>query len=95
MEAKASGAVNLLKIRRSNFCTITFYNKREKERLKMNVFNIIAGVASIVSLIVSILVLKGLHEVKIKIGFTDKSRTKISQKATGRGIQQAGGDMNA
>lgn len=61
----------------------------------MNVFNIVVGVASIVSLFVSILALKGVHDVKIYIGFTNKSRTKISQKATGRDIQQAGGDMNA
>ena len=61
----------------------------------MNVFNIVVGVASIVSLFVSILALKGVHEVKIKIGFTDKSRTKVGQKATGQNIRQAGGNMNA
>ncbi len=60
----------------------------------MNVFSIVAGVASIVSLFVSILALKGVHDVKIQIGFTDKSRTKISQKATGSDIKQAGGNMN-
>ena len=61
----------------------------------MQAFTVIAGAASIVSLIVSILAIKGVHDVKIHVGFTDKSRTKVSQKASGRDIRQAGGDMNA
>lgn len=61
----------------------------------MNTFNIIANAASIMSLIVSIIVLKGVYNVKSTLKITDKSQTKINQKAKGRDIQQTGGNRNA
>jgi len=60
----------------------------------MTIFSIVAGMASIISLLMSILALKGVHDVKIQIGFTNKSRTRINQKARGNDIRQAGGNMN-
>ena len=62
--------------------------------LMMDIFNILAGVASIVSLVVSILAFKGVHDVKVHVGFADKSRNKLIQKASGNKIQQAGRDIN-
>lgn len=60
----------------------------------MNMFNILAGVASILSLIVSLLAFKGVRDVKVQVGFTRMSRDKITQKASGNKIQQAGRDVN-
>ena len=60
----------------------------------MQIFNIVAGIASILSLLVSLLVFKGVRDVKVKIGFTHKSQDTITQKASGNKIKQAGRDVN-
>ncbi len=59
----------------------------------MNTFNTIAGIASIVSLIVSIWALKRVHDVEVKINITDQSKVDIDQKAQGQNIKQAGRDL--
>lgn len=50
----------------------------------MEWFNIIVGIASIASLIVSLFIAGNVYSIK----------TKISQKARGENIVQAGGDIN-
>jgi hypothetical protein len=50
----------------------------------MNWFNIIAGIASIASFIVSVFVAGNVYSIKVK----------ISQKARGENIIQAGGNIN-
>ena len=66
----------------------------------MKYFNIIAGIASIVSLIISIIAIKKVIKVETKINIDDhsshiaSSQNKTSQKAKGNNITQAGGDIN-
>jgi len=66
----------------------------------MNVFNVITGVASILSLIISVTAIKKVLKLEANINIDDHSRhvtnshNRISQKAKGENISQAGGDMN-
>jgi hypothetical protein len=60
----------------------------------MEYFNIISGVASIASLGLSVWALRRVHTIEAHFGLTTKANTKISQKAVGRDIQQAGGDIH-
>jgi len=61
----------------------------------MNTFNIIAGVASIISFGVSLWAIKRVRDVEVRINITDQSQLHINQKAQGEDIKQAGRDMNA
>lgn len=54
-------------------------------------FNLISGLASIASLVVSILAFVCIRKVEIRLGGTEMN---IKQRAEGRDIKQAGGDMN-
>jgi hypothetical protein len=59
----------------------------------LNVFNIVAGSASILSLLFSLLALKQVHNIKTKISFdTHDGANKQTQKGN-RNIQ-AGRDVN-
>lgn len=66
----------------------------------MNLFNIMAGTASIISLIISIIAIKKVVNIETRINITDQSTNiidssnKISQKANGKDITQAGRDIN-
>jgi len=66
----------------------------------MSVFNIIAGTASIISLIISIIAIKKVVNIETRININDQSTNiidssnKISQKASGKDITQAGRDIN-
>ncbi len=60
----------------------------------MNTFNIICGLASIVSLVVGICTLRAAYSIKIHIGLTKSTKTIVKQKADGKDIMQAGGDIN-
>ena len=60
----------------------------------MKIFDIISGLASIASLIISVYALVAVHKVKVKVGLTKKSRTKITQKAVGKDIRQSGRDLD-
>ena len=67
----------------------------------MNVFNIVAGIASILSLIISVVAIRKVCKIETKIKMEDNSshitnsHNKISQKAKGTNITQTGGDLNA
>ena len=56
-------------------------------------FNVISGLASIVSLVVSFFALRTVYKVKVEIGLTENSHNKVEQKANGRNIRQAGRDL--
>ncbi len=66
----------------------------------MDAFNKIAGIASILSLIISVIAIKKVSklEANIKIdnhsSHVTNSHNRISQKAKGKNISQASGDMN-
>ncbi len=66
----------------------------------MNIFNIIAGIASILSLIISVIAIKKVYkfETKFKIYNTSintiDSQNRISQKAKGNNINQSGRDIH-
>jgi len=60
----------------------------------MNTFNVVSGLASIISLAISIWALRAVYSIKVKIGLTDKSQTRIKQRAEGKDIRQAGGDIH-
>ena len=55
----------------------------------MDIFNIVAGASSILSLVITLFVLKHVTDIKLTIS------QKISQKAKGEKITQAGGNINA
>jgi hypothetical protein len=55
----------------------------------MDIFNIIAGVSSILSLVITLLVLRRVTDIKLSIS------QKTWQKAKGEKITQAGGNINA
>jgi len=57
-------------------------------------FNVVSGLASIASLCLSIWALFRVHSIEVKLGFTKISRTSVKQKANGRDIRQAGGDIH-
>jgi len=67
----------------------------------MDIFNILSGSASIISLIISLIVLNKVTKIETNIKIDDHSRNimnshnRISQKATGENITQAGRDANA
>jgi hypothetical protein len=60
----------------------------------MSTFNIICGLASIASLVVGICTLRAAYSIKVHIGLTKSTRTVVRQKAEGKDIMQAGGDIN-
>ncbi|MBW7988925.1 MAG: hypothetical protein FVQ84_02735 [Planctomycetes bacterium] len=66
----------------------------------MDAFNKIAGIASILSLIISVIAIKKVSKLEANIKIDDhsnhvtNSHNRISQKAKGENISQAGGDMN-
>lgn len=66
----------------------------------MNIFNIIAGSASIVSLLLTLFVYQSVKEIKINMNIGNKhiknviSSNKISQQAKGENISQVSGDKN-
>ena len=66
----------------------------------MNYFNVIAGIASIISLLLTFCVYKGVNKILVNLKIEDKSiqkiksSNKISQKAEGINISQVGRDKN-
>jgi|WetSurMetagenome_2_1015567.scaffolds.fasta_scaffold262722_2 hypothetical protein len=63
----------------------------------MNYFNIIAGMASIISLLITVCVYKEVNQIKINLKIENNSTkkiNKISQKAIGENISQIGRDKN-
>jgi len=66
----------------------------------MKVFNIIAGIASILSLTLSVIAIRKVCKIETRIKIEDNSGdvtnsvVKVSQKANGKNIMQAGGDLN-
>ncbi len=65
-----------------------------------DIIETVAQIASILSLIISLLVLRWVRDIKINLGFQDnsirqkQSHNKITQKVIGDGNRQAGGNIN-
>ncbi len=60
----------------------------------MEKFEIIAGVASIFSLLVGIFIAKQVCNIKNNITMKSSQKTKVKQSAEGGNITQAGRDIN-
>lgn len=60
----------------------------------MSLFSIVSDIASIASLGLSIWALFRVHSVETKFSVINKSHVNIKQKANGKDIKQAGGDMH-
>lgn len=61
---------------------------------KMQAFGIIAGIASILSLIISVFIAKQVVNIKTKLTVKDYSKTKVKQSAKGDSNIQIGRDSN-
>lgn len=61
---------------------------------KMQAFGIIAGIASILSLIISVFIAKQVVNIKTKITMKDSSKTKVKQTEKGDSNIQIGRDSN-
>ena len=61
---------------------------------KLQVFGIIAGIASILSLMLSLFIVKQVWSIKTTITLKDNSQRKTRQSAKGDGNIQIGGDSD-
>ena len=61
---------------------------------KLQIFGIIAGIASILSLLLSVFIAKGVLSIKNTFKVKDNSKRKIRQSAKGDRNVQIGGDSD-